>query len=396
MIINRDIKSHLKTLSTQFRAIAVMGPRQSGKTTLVKETFPDYAYVSLENIDFRKIALEDPRGFLLAYSQAKGVIIDEIQEAPDLLSYMQEIIDQEYRPGYFIITGSQHFLMYEKITQSLAGRIALLTLLPLSIAELKKAEILPEPVEALLIKECYPEPYVHSIPITTWCTNYINTYIERDVRQILKITDVVTFQRFLALCAARVGNLLNYTELARDCDISPNTAKAWISILETSFIIKLLYPYYQKYNKRIIKSPKLYFYDTALVCSLLGIKTQEDLFLHPIKGALFECLIISELFKYNFNNNEKPQLFFWRDVQGHEIDCVIEKSFDHIVPLEIKSGKTITKDFFKGLIDWKDISDQKNIPSYVVYGGNETMKLASGTIVSWDNLSSLLNIIYTK
>lgn len=396
MVINRELKHYLKKLSQQFRAIAVMGPRQSGKTTLVKETFPDYAYVSLENIDTRKIALEDPRGFLSAYSQAKGVIIDEIQEAPDLLSYMQGIIDQEYRPGYFIITGSQHFLMYEKITQSLAGRIALLTLLPLSISELKEACVLPTTVESLLLKGCYPEPYAHHIPISTWCTNYINTYIERDVRQIIKISDVVTFQRFLALCAARVGNLLNYAELARDCDISPNTAKAWISILETSFIIKLLYPYYRNYNKRVIKSPKLYFYDTALVCSLLGIRTEEELFLHPIKGALFECLMISEIFKYNFNANEKPQIYFWRDVQGHEIDCIVEKSFDQIIPIEIKSGKTITKDFFKGLVDWKDISEQEDAPSYVLYAGNESMELQKGNIFSWNNITDMLQRVYQR
>jgi len=396
MMINREIKAHLQALALQMPAVAVMGPRQSGKSTLVKETFPSYAYVSLEDLDKRLAAKEDPRGFLTSFAQRPGVIIDEIQEVPELLSYMQGIIDQAYRPGFYIVTGSQHFLKHEKITQSLAGRIALLTLLPLSTSELKAANLLPTDIESLLIKGFYPRLYSQPITAHTWCADYISTYVEKDVRQVLKITDVLSFQRFLKICAARVGNLLNYAEFARDCDISPNTAKEWISVLETSFIIKLLAPYHKNYNKRVIKSPKLYFYDTALVCSLLGIRTAEELSTHPMKGALVESFVISEMFKYNYNHNEQPQLYFWRDIQGHEIDCIVEKSYEKTVPVEIKSGKTVIDNFFKGLGDWQEITEQRDVTSYVVYGGNDNMERKKACIFAWNNITQMLEEIYAR
>lgn len=394
MFIHRTITSHLKSLAQQFPVVAVMGPRQSGKTTLVKHTFSDYAYVTMEDLDRRRIAQEDPRGFFATYASYKGLIIDEIQEVPELLSYMQGIVDQAYRPGYFILTGSQNFLMYEKITQTLAGRIALLTLLPLSVKELNDAHLLPENLESLLIKGLYPRLYAQPIDVALWCSNYINTYVEKDVRQVLNVTDVVAFQRFLKLCAARIGNVLNYAELARDCDISPNTAKAWISILETSYIIKLLYPYYNNFSKRVIKSPKLYFYDPSLVCSLLGIKTSEDLFIHPFRGALFESFVMSELFKYHYNNALTPEIYFWRDVQGHEIDILIETSFGVTVPVEIKAGKTINNSFFKGLVDWKEITKQNQVP-YIVYGGDENFSLEKGNVFAWKSMDDMLKAIYT-
>ena len=396
MYIKRIIQSHLKRLSEQFPAIAIMGPRQSGKTTLSRETFPEHTYVSLENLDTRKMAQEDPRGFLATYANRKGVIIDEIQEVPELFSYLQEILDQAYRPGYFILTGSQHFLLYEKITQSLAGRIALLTLLPLSVSELREAGMLGQDPESLLIKGFYPRLYAQNIDVQTWCDNYISTYVERDVRQVLKISDVMTFQRFLKLCAARVGNLLNYAELARDCDMSPNTAKAWLSILEASYIVKLLSPYHKNFNKRIIKTPKLYFYDTSLVCALLGIRTAHDLSLSTFRGAIFESYVISEILKYSYNNNERPQIYFWRDVQGHEIDCVIEKSFNEVVPVEIKARRTVSDDFFKGLLDWQSITDQPESISYVVYGGHENMTRRNGRIFGWNTIDEMLTQIYAR
>lgn len=232
--------------------------------------------------------------------------------------------------------------------------------------------------------------------VHTWYNDYIGTYVEKDVRQVLKITNVLTFQRFLKLCAARVGNLINYAELARDCDISPHTAKEWISVLETSYIIKLLTPYHKSFNKRLIKSPKLYFYDTALICSLLGIRTAEELALHPMKGALIESFIISEMFKYNYNHNERPQLYFWRDVQNHEIDCIIEKSYEQTVPVEIKSGKTIKDDFYKGLTDWQKITAQEDTQAYVVYGGNQNMKQKRGHVFAWNNIADMLQEIYAR
>jgi uncharacterized protein len=379
MIIRRDITTHLQNLARQFPVVAVMGPRQSGKTTLVKETFPDY---------------EDPRAFFATYAQRPGVIIDEIQEAPELLSYMQGIVDQSYRPGFFVITGSQHFLMYEKITQTLAGRIALLTLLPLSVHELQAAKLLPETLEATLLKGFYPRLYVQPFDVQTWYANYISTYVEKDVRQTLHISDVLSFQRFLKLCAARTGMLVNYASLARDADISPNTAKAWLSILESSYIIKLLAPYHRNFNKRVIKSPKLYFYDPALVCTLLGIRTTEDLMLSTMRGALVETFAISELFKYSYNNNLPPQIYFWRDAQGHEIDAIIEKSFETTVPIEIKAGMTITPEFFKGLAEWQEITKQPGQDGYVVYGGAESFTRKQGAIVAWHEIDRMLRTIY--
>lgn len=395
MIINREITPFLIRLAKQFGVVAIMGPRQSGKTTLVKNTFPDYAFVTLEDVDKRLLATEDPRGFLLSFAGHKGVIIDEVQEVPQLFSYMQGIIDQENKPGRFIITGSQNFLMHEKITQTLAGRIAMLTLLPLSVAEIKAANLLPRDVESLLLKGCYPKLHAQEIDVKVWCTSYISTYVEKDVRQLLKITDVLTFQRFLKLCAARIGNLINYAQLAQDCEISPHTAKDWMAVLEASYVIKMVTPFYKNFNKRVIKAPKLFFYDTGLVCSLLGIRTAEEIFNHPIKGALFESFAMSEFFKYNFNHIEQPSIYFWRDAQGHEIDCIIEKSVNCAVPIEIKAGKTISQDFFKGLLDWQKITGQEVGPGmFVVYGGNDTIEQAQKNVFAWHAIADMLKRIY--
>jgi predicted AAA+ superfamily ATPase len=389
MIISRALSPLITRLATQFPVLAILGPRQSGKTTLAKEIFPHYAYVTLEDIDMKLMAQDDPKRFLASYAEQKGVIIDEIQEVPHLFSYMQGIVDQIHRPGFFVITGSQNFLMHEKITQPLAGRIALLTLLPLSISELAQANLLPNTAEQTMLTGFYPRLYAQSIDARIWFSNYMSTYVEKDVRQILNISDISSFQRFLKLCAARTGQLINYAELARDADVSPHTAKAWLSVLEASYVIKLLYPYFKNFNKRIIKSPKLYFYDTGLVCSLLGIKTAQELFIHPLRGPLFESMIISELFKYQFNTGATPSLYFWRDIQGHEIDCIIEKSIDNLVPIEIKSGMTISSEFFKGIANWHTISEQKNTSAFIVYGGNTVHQHAQATIIPWNQTSTI-------
>lgn len=393
-MIAREIAPILQNLAQQFSAVAVVGPRQSGKSTLVKALFPDYAYVTLEDLDKRVAAKSDPRGFLTVYSDRKGLIIDEVQEVPELLSYMQGIIDQAYRPGFFILTGSQQLLLNEKITQSLAGRITFLTLLPLSAAELRAAGKLPENVEKLLVSGCYPQLYAHPIDPLTWAPSYITSYIERDIRQILKVKDIIVFQKFLKLCAARIGNLINYLELARDCEISPHTAKHWMSILDATYIVKLLPPYYNNFSKRVIKSPKLYFYDTSLVCSLLGIRTAEELAFHPIKGAIFESFIMSEMFKYNFNHNRPQNLYFWRDTQGREIDCIIERMLGKTVAVEIKAGKTVQDTFFRGLSDWQSITKQAEQPSYVVHGGNEDVSYKSRYVFAWYNVEALMQKIY--
>lgn len=392
-MIYREITPQLIELANQFPAIAIMGPRQSGKTTLAQEVFKDYIYVSMEELDIRRYALSDPRGFLASFEQAKGVIIDEIQQVPELFSYIQGIIDKAYKPGFFILTGSQNFLLHEKISQTLAGRIALLTLLPLSIQELKQADLLPKTLDDCMLHGFYPRTYDQPINYQTWFNNYISTYVEKDVRDVLKISDVATFQRFIRVCAARIGSLLNYADIARDCDISLNTAKAWISILESSYIIKLLQPYYKSYNKRLIKTPKLYFYDTGIACALLGIRSSQELNINPMRGHLFESLMMSELFKYNFNHNLVQNLYFWRDVQGHEIDCILEKSYDKIIPIELKSSMTISPDFFKGLASWNKITQQE-VHSYVLYGGNDYRARQSEEIFSWREVNKLLDKIY--
>ncbi len=390
MIIQREITPHLIEMANQFPVVALMGPRQSGKTTLVKETFPGYAYVTLEDLDTRSGASEDPRKFFASYANQKGLIIDEIQEVPELFSYMQGIVDQLNKPGFFIITGSQNFLMYEKITQTLAGRIALLTLLPLSIDELQQAKKLPATLEQTLLKGFYPRLYMHAINPSVWYSNYIATYVERDVRQILAIGNLISFQKFLKLCAARIGNVVNFAELARDADISPNTAKSWLSVLETSYIIKLLHPYYQNFSKRIIKSPKLYFYDTGLACFLLGIQNSDDLFNHPLRGALFESFVISELFKYQYNQIKTPNIYFWRDIQGHEVDCIIEKSYKDLIPVEIKAGMTVIPSFFKGILQWQEILNRKDLSGFIVYAGPDDFQRSHGTIISWKNIKKLM------
>jgi|SRR5579862_2274451 len=391
MIIRRDITPFLLKVASQYPVVGVMGPRQSGKTTLVRQTFPQYKYVSMEDLDIRTSALEDPRKFLASFTQAQGLIIDEIQEVPALFSYLQGIVDQEYKPGFFIITGSQNFLMHEKITQTLAGRIALLTLLPLAITELHDAGLMPATLETVLHTGLYPRLYAHNLEAQGWFGNYISTYVERDVRQVLHIGDVISFQKFLRLCAARIGNLVNYADLARDCDIAPNTAKAWLSVLEASYIIRLVQPYHRNFNKRIIKSPKLYFYDTGLVCALLGIATAQDLYTHPLRGALFESFVISELYKYHYNQLLTPHLYFWRDVQGHEIDCIIERSMDTLIPIEIKSGMTIHADFFKGLTAWGAITGYTDQHAYVVYAGSQELQRTQGAVIPWFDVRKLVH-----
>jgi len=390
-MIQRQMTEKLAKLASQFPVVGVIGPRQSGKTTLTKATFSKYAYVTLEDIDIRLLALQDPRRFFATYGNEHGLIIDEVQEAPDLLSYMQGIVDQEYKPGYFIVTGSQNFLMLEKISQTLAGRIALLTLLPLTVDELKQANQLPKSPEELLLKGLYPRVYNQPIDASDWFLNYIATYLERDVRQIIKVTDLVTFQRFLKLCAGRNGQLLNYTALADDCSISPNTARAWVSLLETSYIVHLVQPYYKNFNKRIIKTPKLYFYDTGIVCCLLEIKSVEQLQSHYARGAIFEAFAISELAKYRLNAGDRPNLYFWRDVGGHEIDCLLERSLQ-LIPIEIKSGMTVNTRYFNALDDWNKITGQDaGTSAYVVYAGENNQKWPSGQVTSWKNMKKIID-----
>jgi len=382
-MIKREAESELKNLARQFKAVAVIGPRQSGKTTLTRHVFKDKPYVSLENPDIRRFAIDDPCGFLSQYKT--GAVFDEVQRVPDLFSYLQQILDEDDTKGRFILTGSNNFLLQENISQSLAGRIAYLYLLPFTVSELPEKEI--NNLQELVFRGFYPPVYVKPVDTEKWYSNYIRTYIERDVRQIKNITDLNTFEKFLRLCAGRTGQLLNIHSLAIEAGIDSKTASSWIGILENSFIVFRLSPHHRNFNKRLVKMSKIYFYDTGLICALLGIQNLNQLNYHPLFGSLFENFVISELLKYRFNKAKNNNLFFWRDNIGHEIDIIVEMN-DKLLPVEIKSGKTITAEFFKGIIYWLKISGEHG--GTVVYAGESDQKRTNNIeIISWRKISSL-------
>ena len=375
----RDSAQRLKDLMGRFKAVAVVGPRQSGKTTLVRKIYNRKPYVSLENPDSRNFATEDPRGFLSMYP--KGAILDEIQRVPHLFSYLQEILDNSKEKGLFILSGSNNFLLQENISQSLAGRVGYLQLLPFSIDELQQQAWLPETDDALMLKGFYPPVYDQEIPARDWCPNYIATYVEKDVRQIKNVTDLIVFERFLRLLAGRNGQELNLSALAVETGIDVKTAQSWIGILESSFIIYLLRPHHRNFNKTIVKRPKLYFYDSSIVCNLLGIRTEDQLALHPLRGAIFEGMVVTELVKIRTNNGRPVNLFYWRDKTGREIAVLVEEG-DDLMPVEIKAGHTVSSEYFKNLDYWKSLSGNGN--AYVLYGGDQQQKRSSGAqVINW-------------
>jgi predicted AAA+ superfamily ATPase len=382
-MISRIASSKLKELAGQFKSVALIGPRQSGKTTLARHVFKNKQYVSLENPDTRKFAIEDPRAFLSLYPD--GAILDEAQRAPELFSYLQQILDETTTPGKFIITGSNNFLLQESISQSLAGRIAYLYLLPFSIDELKGTG--SGSLQDMIYKGFYPPVYDQPVASSKWYSDYIRTYIERDVRQIKNITDLNVFEKFLRLCAGRVGQLLNMKSMAVETGVDNKTIASWIGVLESAFILFRLQPHHSSFNKRIVKMPKLYFYDTGLACSLLGIQKKEQLDFHFMAGPLFENFIISDVIKSRYNNAMNSNLFFWRDNTGHEIDMLIENP-DGLYPVEIKYGRTVTQEFFKGLIFWQKISH--SLPGTVVYGGEEYQARSNGlNVLPWKRAGEL-------
>jgi len=381
-MIERTLASKVTSLAQKFQVITLTGPRQSGKTTLVRATFPDLPYVSLEEPDIRQIALTDPRGFLSNYPN--GVILDEIQNTPELFSYIQRIVD-ENRQIQFILTGSSNFLLMEKISQTLAGRTAVLHLLPFSLQEL---EPLADSYENLIFKGQYPRIYDRTIPPPDFYPSYIQTYVDRDVRMIKNIGDINAFIQFTQLCAGRIGQPLNNASLANDAGISPNTAKSWLSILESSYILYRLQPYHRNFNKRLVKSPKLYFYDTGVACSLLGIREQEQVNLHYMKGSLFENLILNEFIKRSFNQGENRQPYYWQDNHGKEIDCLLVNG-EKVTAVEIKSGKTMSTSYFDNLKYWRSLAALPENQEYVVYGGDQSMQTSAGTLISWKNLDQI-------
>lgn len=386
-MIKRTLSNKLTTLSQKFQIITLTGPRQSGKTTLVKAAFSSLPYVSLEEPDIRQIALTDPRGFLSNYND--GVILDEVQHTPELFSYIQSIVDNN-RNAQFILTGSSNFLLMEKISQTLAGRTAILHLLPFSIPELENGSYTFDQYETLIFNGQYPRIYDRDLSPSDFYPPYIQTYVERDVRMIKNIEDINSFIQFIQLCAGRTGQLLNYTSLANDAGISPNTAKAWISILETSYIVYRLQPYHKNFKKRLVKSPKLYFYDTGVACSLLGIRNEHQVSTHFLKGALFENLIINEFIKYQFHSGQRRYPYFWQDSRRKEIDCLLVDG-ENITPIEIKSGKTISNSYFDNLKYWHQLTGIPDDQGYVVYGGEQSLQTSTGSFISWKHLRQITN-----
>lgn len=384
-MIKRKIISQIRKARREYPVVLLTGPRQSGKTTLVWNIFPNLPYINLEDLEARGFAERDPKGFLENYTD--GVVIDEVQRVPDLLSQIQVIVDEKKKPGQFLLTGSQNFLLMEKVSQSLAGRVAILDLLPLSMEELSGEgwNFDRLKMEEVLYKGFYPKLYDEKIGINNYYINYVRTYVERDVRILKNITNITVFKRFLNLCAGRCGQLLNYLSLAQDCGIDQRTAKDWISVLEASYLIFLLRPYQRNFNKRMTRIPKLYFFDTGLACSLLGITGPDQLTSHYLRGGLFESMIISEFYKYQFNRAKLPNLYFWRDKTGREIDLIVE-SGNKLRALEIKSGATVTGDYFDNLEYFNTLSGGDGRDSYVIYGGRKKSKSVSGQVLGWSGL----------
>lgn len=379
-MIAREAEIELKRLLQGFPIVTITGPRQSGKTTLSKKMFAGKPYFSLEDPDVRRMAMEDPRAFLARLPD--GGVLDEVQRTPDLLSYLQSHIDADGRMGLFLLTGSQQFGLMSGVTQSLAGRTAFIELLPLSIHELKTAGAMPNKLDHYLFYGGYPALYDRKLTPGQWFPAYVTAYVERDVRQLLKVQDLEAFQRFVRLCAGRSGQLLNLSSLAADCGITHNTAKAWISVLEASYILFQLRPHHKNFNKRLVKSPKLYFYDVGLLCWLLGIRDPEQLVTHPLRGHIFESMIVAELMKKFLNRGERPPMYFWRDSNGNEVDLIVDSGAT-LMPVEIKSGQTVNQDFFTGLERWMSLVGKQAASPALIYGGNESYQHRGIDIIPW-------------
>ena len=380
-MIHRDLQTKLIELSHQFPIITLTGPRQSGKSTLLRETFPDYKYVSLETPDERLFAQEDPKGFLTTYPDR--TIIDEVQRVPELFSYIQTHVDMAGREGMYMLAGSHNFLLMQSVSQSLAGRAAVLKLLPFSHREMSAGDILPLPVEEEIFVGGYPRIYDKNIDPVVYYQSYIQTYLERDVRVIKNVGNLNNFVKFIKLCAARIGQLLNMSALANECGISVSTANEWLSVLEASYICYRLSPDFNNFNKRLVKTPKLYFYDTGVACSLLNINSSEQLSTHFLKGGLFENLVINEVVKRAFNEALQPDITFWRDSTGNEIDLIEYKNSSRKA-YEIKSGRTFSSEFFKGLIKWSALSKNPVEDNFVIYNGTTPYTTSNGTAVPWE------------
>ncbi len=376
----------VRQMATKMPVLSLTGPRQSGKTTLAKSVFPKHIYVNLENPDVYDEAKADPRRFLSQHKH--GIIIDEAQKMPELFSYIQTISDERGKAGEFILTGSQNFLLFEKITQSLAGRVFMANLLPFSIEELRKTKYWKSDLNRFIFQGFYPRLYDKHIDATDFYPSYIQTYTERDIRQLVNVSNLFVFQKFMRLAAGRIGQLLNYTSIANELGVDLKTIKSWFAILETGFIAFFLQPHHQNFNKRLVKTPKLYFYDTGLACSLLGINSIEALDTHWARGALFENFVIADMMKNALHRGQKHDLFFWRDNTGNEVDLVEEKAGKTNI-YEVKSSSTINNSFFKGLNFYKALAGKKVGRMNLIYGGSRSSVRNEFHIHSWNTLSNI-------
>ncbi len=383
-MIERTLQTRLLEFVKKYPIVTLTGPRQSGKSTLLRHSFPDYKYVSLEDPDIRLFATDDPRGFLATYSDK--TIIDEAQRVPPLFSYIQTHVDKEGREGMYLLAGSHNFLLMESINQSLAGRTAILKLLPFSHVEMQKGGILPQTVDKEIFQGAYPRLYDKDLTPSDYYSFYIQTYVERDVRLMKNIGDLSKFIRFIKLCAGRIGQLLNLSSLANECGVAVSTISAWISVLEASYICYLLKPDYNNYAKRLVKAPKLYFYDTGLACSLLDIRTFEQVSTHFLRGGLFENLVINEFIKAAYNKGQEPNLTFWRDSIGNEVD-LLQYIDGKQYAYEIKSSATYSSDFFKGIAKWAKLSGTEPKQCFAIYNGEKNMKTSAGELMKWSDFT---------
>ena len=383
-MLARDAEKTLIRLAKSFPVVAITGPRQAGKTTLAKAVFKDKPYVSLENPDEREFAQNDPKRFLARFPN--GAVLDEVQRCPALLSWLQGVVDQRGVMGDFVLTGSAQFDLIEGITQTLAGRVGRVELLPLSSSELKAANQLPNSLSQMLIQGGYPALYDRKITPQDWFSNYVATYVERDVRQLISVRNLGQFQTFLKMCASRTGQLINLTSLGADCGISAVTAKQWLSVLETSYIVTLLRPHHSNFGKRLVKTPKIYFLDSGLAAWLMGIRSAETLETHAARGALFESWVVSELYKKRLNAGLPRDLFFWRDNTGNEVDLIVENE-KGLQPIEIKSGSTYASDWSQGLKKWQFLAQNSSLEPTILYGGESNFEREGLKVWGWRDVA---------
>ncbi len=391
-MIHRDSMELIQSIAPTMPVLCILGPRQAGKTTLARSCFPHYAQFLCDNEETIAEINANPAAFLRTQlALAPGIIIDEFQLCPRILPAIKNYVDEAKSHGTIILSGSQNYLMMACISESLAGRVALIDLLPLSINELKQAALLPQNIDDLLFTGSYPRLYVKPIPAkTTVYEGYIRTYLERDVRILLNVPDLAQFHKFIQLCAGRIGQLLNLSSLAADAGVSVKTAQQWISLLETSYVIHLLRPHHANFNKQLTKNPKLYFHDTGLATQLLNIASAGTLSRHSLRGSLFENFVINECIKWYYAKGQRPPIYFWRDAAGNEIDLIIDHA-EKLIPVEIKSADIARNNMTDGLIFWHNLTGHPITNSYVIYTGTANNNLTGPQFVPWENIPSFLS-----